>query len=185
MRSRFRVIVMALLFCGGCVWRIPSQVDRHQAKVLIDQGVTFMRHGDFESARAAFSLSQEIEKSAAAADGLGCVALMRGKLRRAEQYFVRALEMDSDYSEVLGNLALLNERRGNTIEAERFYRIALEKDPANYRIRNNFAVFLYARSLAHAYPGARVSGKTRIKHEFLKAGMVTQSPIVEGNISKF
>jgi Tfp pilus assembly protein PilF len=61
---------------------------------------------------------------------------------RAEQAYLRALELDPNHSNALGNLANLLWERGELDRAEELYRHALEADPDNVTQRINFGRFL-------------------------------------------
>lgn len=137
---------LVLVFMNGCIAGRPVDLeDRLTAQKLIDQGVAYLRRGERERARSAFQLSFELVRSAAAVDGLGCVAFLEGQVDLAERYFVESYEMDPKYSNSLGNLALLYELQGYGNEAMLLHKRAVYENPRNYRFRNNFAVFLHDR----------------------------------------
>jgi len=120
----------------------PTLHDQQHAENLIDQGAAFLRSGELEQAKASFRLSLELVRSAAALDGLGCVAFLRGELGNAQAYFLRAYEIDPNYQETLSNLALLYNFIGASDEAERLFKRVLQHDPTIIQSRNNFGVLL-------------------------------------------
>lgn len=161
------------LFNIGCTPQIlyPSAEESQQALLLIDKGTMFLRGADYESARAAFKVSNELYPSAAALDGLGCVELQTGKYELADRYFARAMELDPTYTQVLGNRALLYERTGKLAEAEEYFRKAVELAPSNMPIRNNFGVLLSEQ------------GKNSLAIEQYRAGQIVEDhPIVKANL---
>lgn len=167
-------LVMSLL--SGCmVWRVPTMRDQERASVLIDQGVTSLRRGEFGAARISFQLARELFESAAAIDGLGCVALLEGDLEKAEMLFNEALEIDFSYTEVYGNLALLREYRGDDSGADALYRKAIELDPGSYRTRNNYAIFLAHRD-ERDLPSIRT--------ELMKAALLGEASLMNDNLTQ-
>ena len=61
---------------------------------------------------------------------------------RAEQAYLRALELDPNHSNALGNLANILWERGELDRSEELYRHALEANPDNVTQRINFGRFL-------------------------------------------
>jgi Flp pilus assembly protein TadD len=61
----------------------------------------------------------------------------------AERAYARALELDPEHVNALGNLANLRWDRGDTADAEALYRKALRRKPCNENVAFNFARFLY------------------------------------------
>lgn len=161
---------------AGCaIEKAPGTSDEHRALALVDQGTVLLRSGDLDRAAAAFQVAYELARPAAAADGLGCVAFLRGDVLAAEKLFIQAYEMDENYSQSLANLALLYESRGLYSQAEAMYRRVIEEDPANFRARNNFAGLLFDNKKES---GARVRG------ELLRGAAVQPHPLLKWNISK-
>jgi tetratricopeptide (TPR) repeat protein len=59
----------------------------------------------------------------------------RDDLARAEQLFLIAVQLNPGYSDALWSLGLLNERRGNTSEALRYYRKVQTLNPGNTDVK--------------------------------------------------
>ena len=166
------------LFCCimllGCVsGKQPSLDDMRESRRLVNQGTLFLRQGLLDQARASFSMARELDGSAAAIDGLGCVAMLEQRFEIAQRYFIRAYELDNNYADALGNLALLYELYGYLNEAETLYRRALAIDPKNFRTRNNYAAFL------HDHRGGK---DIRVEDEFNKAFSLTPHPLIKANL---
>lgn len=180
------------LLISGCVAIEPTpdsmqkQVEQgNMLNAMIDKGVQFLRVGDLNQAQAAFSVAQEIKPSAVALDGLGCVAMMRGEYSDAEQLFVSAYKLDSQYSRAIGNLALLYDLSAEYELARRFYEAALKLEPDNYQIRTNYAVLIEEAGRRVAKDNARYQLKKQraawAKQELLKAYALAEHPIIAHN----
>lgn len=159
----------------GCVPLRPDPTLQQKALYLVDQGVAHLRRGEFDRAEASFQVARELAPLAAAADGLGCVALLQGRSAQAEQFFEEALELDSGYTEVLGNMALLYEHTGQVERAELMYQRALHEDPDSMRVRNNYGVFLATKGR---------EGRGQAKRHFLGAAALEESGLVSANMLK-
>jgi tetratricopeptide (TPR) repeat protein len=162
--------------CGPLVL-MPTPEESQQAYALIDKGTLFLRAGDFEQAVAAYQMSLELAPSAAALDGLGCVALRRKEYGTAEVYFNKAIELDPLYIQSLGNKALLHEERGELAEAEALFEQAALLAPNIVEVRNNYGVFLSERGRVREaqdqYRAAQVVTVDTIPQENLR--IVTQA----------
>jgi Tfp pilus assembly protein PilF len=178
-KNRCSIIEIIALICavvslGGCfVTHAANTKSRQQALELIDRGVVLMRRGDLDSAAAAFQVADELAHLPAALDGLGCIAFLKGENQAAEEFFKRALEIDFSYTEAVGNLALLYEQMGRPQQAEEYFSRAVELSPANYRIRNNYAIFLAQRDN---------SSKRLAKEQLARALVLVDTPLVEANM---
>ena len=109
---------------------------------LIREGVIDLRQKDLDGAEAAFQTALEVQPQAAAFDGLGCVAFVRGDTVVAREFFLKAISVDHRYSEARLNLAILLEKEGDMYGANEMYRQSLELDPSNLRARVNYAAFM-------------------------------------------
>jgi Flp pilus assembly protein TadD len=147
--------------------------DRYQQAVgLVDQGVKKLHEGKVDEASMAFSLAAELAPLAAAVDGQGCVALLKGDFARAEELFNRAYQMDNSYDDALGNLALLMDLTGRPEKAKALYNQAIDKIPDHVGFRNNKAALEYDR-------GER---KMVVIQELEKAALIGDSPVVKANL---
>lgn len=155
-------------------------VEQQEARELIDKGTAHLREYELEDAQAAFSLAVELAELPAAYDGLGCVALLAGEYKIAEQYFVYAYNKDENYKNALGNLAYLYEIRGFKIRARQLYLAAIEENPGNFRFRNNFAAFL----VDDKYSSSRSVDLTRAKTELFKAQALFKHKVISDNLKQ-
>lgn len=73
---------------------------------------------------------------------LGVAYLKEGNLPLAKQKLERALAQDPRDADVHSALALLEDRLGNTAEADSYFRTALRLAPKNPDISNNYAIYL-------------------------------------------
>lgn len=183
--------LLALLI-SGCMTLEPSpesmqkQVEQgNMLNAMIDKGVQFLRVGDLNQAKAAFSVAQEIKPSAAALDGLGCVAMLRAEYSDAEQLFVSAYKLDPLYTRAIGNLALLYDLSSQYDLAQRFYEAALKLEPHNYQVRTNYAVLIeeMGRRIAKVQARNKLKKQRAVwaKQELLKAYALAEHPIIEHN----
>jgi Flp pilus assembly protein TadD len=180
MGKKASILLTALILFTGCMATVPpvNFEDRMLSLDLIDQGTRHLRAGELAEAKASFLMSFELQASAVAVDGLGCVAFRAGDYPAAEQYFWRALEMDEDYSNSLGNLALLYDVQKQPLRAKKFYKQAIAEDPKNIRFRNNLAVLLLEND-----SGDRIT-RAIAREELLKAASIVKHSIIEDNIAR-
>jgi tetratricopeptide (TPR) repeat protein len=137
------VMVSAVTLPGCFAPPSPAPVQRQmRAEELIAQAVLFLRDERLEEAEGAFVLSISLLPSAAATDGLGCVAYRRGDLRQAEQLFLRAIELDREYFAAYSNLGLLYDRVGDVRLARKYFNVAIELQPDDSQTRVNHGVLL-------------------------------------------
>lgn len=142
-----RRYMLSALLCsvlGACFPQAGVPSWRYeQAERLVDEGAIALREGRLSDAENAFGLAREHAPLAAAFDGQGCVALLRGDLAQAELLFRRAYESDATYDEALGNLALVFDVAGRQEEALDLYRTILEQHPEAAQHRNNRAALAF------------------------------------------
>jgi tetratricopeptide (TPR) repeat protein len=153
-----------------------------KAKDLINQGVYQLETGYPEQALATFEMSFEIYPHAEALDGIGCVYLYLNELEEAEEYFILATEFDPSYPTALGHLATIYEIRAYPDLANKYYLAALEQDPKDVRIRNNYAAFLFDQTQNKSITNTEKSvlGQN-IRRELLRVNSLTNSDIIKDN----
>lgn len=172
--GRFLVVVLLVLTLSACVAsRVPSPQEHMRAMEILDRGVLALREGEVEKAHQLFELSHQIAPSAAALDGLGCVAVRRGDAQEAQRLFLQALEHDPQYVEALSNLAFLYEAVGWKAESAQLYRQVLERDPTNMRARNNFASLLHEQG---------EEGRREAFRQLQHAASLGSHPVIERNL---
>ena len=176
MMMRYTMMATFLLSIGlgGCVITKPSTQPGSQqlGLELIDQGTVWLRAGELDRASGAYETAWQLAKLPAALDGMGCVAFRRGDARQAEALFIQAYQADHSYSAALANLALLYKQHGLSDAAKRLYIEAVQRNPKNYRARNNFGVLLSdIDTSAHA-----------AKAELLRAAALKRDPLIESNL---
>ena len=162
-----------ILWLTGCAQTtLPLSLDKEQhISKLVDQGTLYLRQGELERAESSFKVADEIGRSPAATDGLGCVAFLRGEYEKAYLYFVAAYKADNTYFQALANLALLYDILGDKGSAQMVYERALDEVPENFRMRNNYAA-LMIESNADEFA----------KTELMKAAAIVPHPLVEENL---
>lgn len=163
-----------LILMGCASSKTPTLDDMRQSRRLIDQGTLFLRQGKLTEARASFDMAREIDSAPSTLDGLGCVAMLEKRFELAQKYFIQAYQKDNQYTEALGNLALLYDLQGYHHEAEVLYRRALDQDPKNFRIRNNFAAFLHDNKNQYDIV---------VSDELGKAFSLVPHPLIETNLN--
>jgi len=177
MRWRHKFLLILVTIAAGCISPPPPRPDGErvrEGRSFIDHGTIELRRGRLAEAEAAYRIALELTPTAAALDGLGCVAFLRGDLAGAQTFFERAIATEPGYSQALGNVALLYEAKGDIVRAEAFYRAALGAEPRNFRARNNYAAFL-----------RRGNDRTLLEDtraELLKANAVARHPAIEANL---
>ncbi len=160
--------------CSGVRPKPADPRTQLAAQRIIDRGTAALRQGDLEGAAAAFRVSYDIHENPAALDGLGAVAYLEQNYSAAERYFIGAYNLDRNYFEALGNLALLYETMGLTAKAKEIYEFTLKRNPQDIRVRNNFAAFLFDKEL---------DGRSRAHVELAKAEVLASHPLIEYNLN--
>ena len=98
---------------GISLLRKAADLDAQDTRALLRIGDWTTRNGRRDWARRMYFEVQKREpQSAAAATGLGRVALLEGNLPQAETFFMQALEMSKDYPPALYNLGVLYTQMG-------------------------------------------------------------------------
>ena len=165
------LVIFGVFLLAGCAnMRVPTAQEQHKALDLVDQGVREMRLGDLVRARMNFLLSYELVESAAALDGIGCVALLEKKYDEAEIAFIRVMKAFPEYTQVYANMALLLEQRGANDRAMDYYQTALDLQPDDFKVRNNYAVLLQ-----------KLGKKAEARVQLLKAEALMRHPLITTN----
>jgi tetratricopeptide (TPR) repeat protein len=120
---------------GISLLRRAADLDAKDTKALLQIGDWTTRHGRWDLAqRMYFEVQKRQPQSAAAATGLGRVALLEGNLPQAETFFMQALEMGKDYPPALYNLGVLNAQMdGHGAQASEYFRQYLAVAPQGAR----------------------------------------------------
>jgi tetratricopeptide (TPR) repeat protein len=152
--SGLRLLIFGAILCLlsiGCapieVLPVAEEVARARAmeRLLKQASIDLERNTPraLNRAEGALRLVSEIApEEPRALDGLGCIAFRRKRFGEAEGFFKKALDVAPDYAAAWAHLALIAEGRGHLHAAKALYQRALEKNPLNYRARNNYAVFI-------------------------------------------
>jgi Flp pilus assembly protein TadD len=133
-----------------------------------------MREGRFDEADAAFSVAHDLVPLAAAVDGRGCIALLRGEWEQAEGFFEEAYMMDQSYDKAAANLALLLDVKGEPDRARELYKWYLERHPDDAGVRNNMAALEFDQG----------GDKKLILQELLRAAAVSRHGVIIDNITQ-
>jgi tetratricopeptide (TPR) repeat protein len=75
-------------------------------------------------------------------DGLGSIEYRRENYDLAEKYFQKSIQLNPGYDRPYVHLALIAEKRGDILASYQLLRIAIHKNPTNYKTRNNLAALL-------------------------------------------
>lgn len=142
---------------------------------LVDKATWYLRQGKLNQAQAAYEVANQITPAAQVYDGLGAVAMLRGNTSQAESLFKAALRLDPNYSEALGNLALLYDQSARPALAAKYYELAVSANPANFRVRNNYAVFRFEQD----------GSAQAAEHALFSANALVEHPIIEKNLLFF
>lgn len=122
---------------GLSLLRRASDLDAKDTRALLQIGDWTTRNGRLDLARRMYFEAQKREaQSAAAATGLGRIALLEGNLGQAETFFMQALEMKKDYPPALYNLGVLHAQTPGHIEqANEYFRQYLQAAPQGVRAK--------------------------------------------------
>ena len=168
-------IVWLLIVATGCVPRARIPDERFQrAEQLVYVGTELMRKGRLQEAERVYELAAEVAPVASAIDGQGCVALLENRLDQAEGYFLEAYDMDGAYDDVLLNLGLLYQLKGQSAKARAIYLDYLSKWPESPRARNDLAVLEYESG----------QGRMEVLGQLEKARALSNHEIIRANIDR-
>ena len=120
---------------GISLLRRAADLDLKDTRALLRIGDWTTRNGRWDLARRMYFESQKREpQSAAAATGLGRIALLENNLAQAETFFMQALEMSKDYAPALYNLGVLHaQMEGHGEQASEYFRQYLQVAPQGER----------------------------------------------------
>ena len=149
---------------GISLLRRAADLDAQDVKALLQIGDWTTRNGRWDLAqRMYFEVQKREPQSAAAATGLGRIALLEGNLSQAETFFMRALEMGKDYPPALYNLGVVNAQMdGHGPQAAEYFRQYLAVAPQGPRA-----------AAAAARVGGQVIGQTSFQAQAPKPPKVT------------
>ena len=120
---------------GISLLRRAADLDLKDTRALLRIGDWTTRNGRWDLARRMYFESQKRDpQSAAAATGLGRIALLENNLAQAETFFMQALEMSKDYAPALYNLGVLHaQMEGHGEQASEYFRQYLQVAPQGER----------------------------------------------------
>ncbi len=120
---------------GISLLRRAADLDAGDTKALLHIGEWTTRNGRWDLAKRMYYEAQKRDsQSAAAATGLGRVALLEGNLPQAETFFMQALEMRKDHPPALYNLGVLHAQMdGHGDQAREYFRQYIEVAPKGQR----------------------------------------------------
>ena len=120
---------------GISLLRRAADLDLKDTRALLRIGDWTTRNGRWDLARRMYFEAQKREpQSAAAATGLGRIALPENNLAQPETFFMQALEMGKDYPPALYNLGVLHaQMEGHGEQAGEYFRQYLKVAPKGAR----------------------------------------------------
>jgi hypothetical protein len=105
--------------------RKPTGDARAQAKEVLRDGAAWMNEGNFESARRRFLEAIDLDEGIPEAyNGVGVTYRMRNDLRRALEWYKKALTVDPDFGDAYYNMACVYALEGQKEMALRYLQIA-------------------------------------------------------------
>jgi Flp pilus assembly protein TadD len=170
-------------FLSSCAFAsLASDDEIALAEKHIRLGVLALRQGSKAEASAQFLLSQEFAILPESYDGFGVLALLEDDLERALHFFLLAQSLDRKYAPAFAHEALVRERLGELAQAEDLYRYALELDPGDEAVRNDYAIFLASQKGNQANKDAR---RNKGNWELRKAYALSPHPIISSNLQRY
>ena len=120
---------------GITLLRRAADLDTKDIRALLQLGDWTTRNGRWDLARRMyFEVQKRDAQSAAAAAGLGRIALLEENLPQAETFFMQALEMSKNYPPALYNLGVLHSQMsGHGDQAGEYFRQYLTAAPQGGR----------------------------------------------------
>lgn len=170
------------LLTGCSLAHVASQEEIKKAETHVRAAVLEMRQGRMDLAAAQFLMSQEFAVLPESLDGFGVLSLLRGDLEKALHFFHEAQLLDASYALAYAHEALAQEWLGNLQRAEALYEYALQLDPGDEAVRNDYALFL----LRHEVSGQiGREGKKKGEWELRKALAISSHPIISFNAQRY
>ncbi len=120
---------------GISLLRRAADLDAQDTRALLRIGDWTTRNGRWDLARRMYFEAQRRDpRSAAAATGLGRLALLENNSAQAQTFFMQALEMSKDYPPALYNLGVLHaQTEGHGEQAREYFRQYLAVAPQGLR----------------------------------------------------
>ena len=190
MRKEFICMLVVCLVCTSCIgvkspyFSVEDSMQRNQnITTLLSNAVYEMNLDSNESldkAMASLMVAKELNAfDPRIWDGLGSVEYRRGNLEQAEKYFKEAIKLNPGYDRPYMHLALIAEQRGDVIASYQLLRLAIHKNPTNFKARNNLAVLL------DKYAGEDEELRKSAHTEIVKAKAInSKAALVESNMQK-
>lgn len=119
-----------------------AQREEGRAQQLVERGVSFIEQGALLEAEASFRVSAELTQNPAAYDGIACVKFLKKDIIGAEKVWRQVMRWFPEYLPAYANFAILLDLMGKKEAAKRYYQYVIERDPANFMVRNNFGAML-------------------------------------------
>ena len=109
-----------------------KKINDKEVTRLIEQALNFKRKGDLISAELDLKKALKTEPdNFIVLNNLGSIYTAKNELKKAKDFFSRAINIKQDYSNAIFNLALINEEMGNKNVAVELYKNAIKHDPDN------------------------------------------------------
>ena len=108
------------------------EINNREVAKLITQALNFKQEGDLISAEHNLKKALRIEPdNFIVLNNIGNIYSTKNELKKAKNFFTRAINIKHDYSNAIFNLALTNEEMGNKSKAVKLYKKAIKYDPNN------------------------------------------------------
>ena len=109
-----------------------KKINDKEVTKLIEQALNFKRKGDLISAELDLKKALKTEPdNFIVLNNLGSIYTAKNELKKAKDFFSRAINIKQDYNNAIFNLALINEEMGNKNVAVELYKNAIKHDPHN------------------------------------------------------
>ena len=109
-----------------------EEINTREVAKLITQALNFKQEGDLISAELNLKKALKIEPdNFIVLNNIGNIHSTKNELKKAKDFFTRAINIKHNYSNAIFNLALTNEEMGNNSKAVELYKKAIKYDPNN------------------------------------------------------